>query len=67
MNIFGVFALALILGQSWDTSAELFTAISDVEYLLETHKKIIDDLDLYIEKEERRLGKLKRYVKGIQM
>ncbi|KAG7306017.1 hypothetical protein JYU34_008588 [Plutella xylostella] len=60
MNIVGVFALALILGQSWDTSAELFTAISDVEYLLETHKKIIDDLDLYIEKEERRLGKLKR-------
>ncbi|XP_048480619.1 prolyl 4-hydroxylase subunit alpha-1 [Plutella xylostella] len=60
MNIVGVFAFALMLGQSWDTSAELFTAISDVEYLLETHKKIIDDLDLYIEKEERRLGKLKR-------
>ncbi|CAG9119278.1 unnamed protein product [Plutella xylostella] len=60
MNIVGVFAFALMLGQSWDASAELFTAISDVEYLLETHKKIIDDLDLYIEKEERRLGKLKR-------
>lgn len=39
---------------------ELFTAISDVEPLLETHKKIIDDLDDYINKEESRLAVLKR-------
>ncbi|KAJ0175458.1 hypothetical protein K1T71_008617 [Dendrolimus kikuchii] len=44
---------------SW-TSAEVFTAISDVEPLLETHKRIIDDLDDYIGKEEKRLKTLKK-------
>ncbi|XP_068632376.1 prolyl 4-hydroxylase subunit alpha-1-like [Battus philenor] len=44
------------------TSAELFTAISDVEPLLETHKRIIDDLDDYIDKEEQRLYVLKRHL-----
>lgn len=42
------------------THAELFTAIAEVEYLLETHKRIIDDLDFYIDKEEKRLSTLKR-------
>lgn len=42
------------------TQAELFTAISDVEPLLETHKRIIDDLDFYINKEEERLFTLKK-------
>lgn len=42
------------------TNAELFTAIAEVEYLLETHKRIIDDLDFYIDKEEKRLTTLKR-------
>ncbi|XP_045487389.1 prolyl 4-hydroxylase subunit alpha-1 isoform X2 [Pieris rapae] len=46
---------------SW-TNAELFTAISDVEPLLETHKRIIDDLDEYISKEEERLVVLKRHL-----
>ncbi|CAH0714461.1 unnamed protein product, partial [Brenthis ino] len=47
----------------WTCSrGELFTAISDVEPLLETHKKIIDDLDDYINKEESRLAVLKRHL-----
>ncbi|KPJ11199.1 Prolyl 4-hydroxylase subunit alpha-1 [Papilio machaon] len=46
---------------SW-TNAELFTAISEVEPLLETHKKIIDDLDDYIQKEEKRLYVLKKHL-----
>ncbi|CAK1600873.1 unnamed protein product [Parnassius mnemosyne] len=46
---------------SW-TRAELFTAISEVEPLLETHKKIIDDLDDYIQKEEKRLSILKKHL-----
>ncbi|XP_038214789.1 prolyl 4-hydroxylase subunit alpha-1 isoform X2 [Zerene cesonia] len=44
------------------TTAELFTAISEVEPLLETHKRIIDDLDDYIHKEEERLNILKRHL-----
>ncbi|XP_045495201.1 prolyl 4-hydroxylase subunit alpha-1 isoform X1 [Colias croceus] len=44
------------------TTAELFTAISEVEPLLETHKRIIDDLDDYIRKEEERLNILKRHL-----
>ncbi|CAG4974243.1 unnamed protein product [Parnassius apollo] len=46
---------------SW-TRAELFTAISEVEPLLETHKRIIDDLDDYIQKEEKRLAILKKHL-----
>ncbi|XP_013181600.1 PREDICTED: prolyl 4-hydroxylase subunit alpha-1-like [Papilio xuthus] len=42
------------------TCAELFTAISDMEQLLVTHKIIIDDLDAYIQKEEKRLAVLKK-------
>lgn len=44
------------------TNAELFTAIAEVEYLLETHKRIIDDLDFYVNKEEKRLATLKRHL-----
>lgn len=55
------FFLLLFDVSSW-TSAEVFTAISDVEPLLETHKRIIDDLDDYISKEEKRLKTLKKYV-----
>ncbi|CAH0406899.1 unnamed protein product [Chilo suppressalis] len=40
--------------------AELFTAISEVEPLLVTHKRIIDDLDHYIQQEEKRLFTLKK-------
>ncbi|CAH2076657.1 unnamed protein product, partial [Iphiclides podalirius] len=46
---------------SW-TQGELFTAISEVEPLLETHKRIIDDLDDYIAKEEKRLAVLKKHL-----
>ncbi|KOB65283.1 Prolyl 4-hydroxylase alpha subunit [Operophtera brumata] len=35
---------------------------SEVESLLETHKRIIDDLDFYIEKEESRLKALKKHL-----
>ncbi|XP_050664918.1 prolyl 4-hydroxylase subunit alpha-1-like isoform X1 [Leptidea sinapis] len=44
------------------TSGEVFTAITDVEPLLETHQRIIDDLDDYIFKEEQRLNILKRHL-----
>lgn len=53
--------LCFIVLNLWTCSrGELFTAISDVEPLLETHKKIIDDLEDYINKEENRLAILKR-------
>ncbi|XP_026752045.1 prolyl 4-hydroxylase subunit alpha-2-like isoform X1 [Galleria mellonella] len=42
--------------------AELFTAISEMEPLLETHKRIIDDLDDYVDKEEKRLMTLKKHL-----
>ncbi|XP_064072008.1 prolyl 4-hydroxylase subunit alpha-1 isoform X1 [Vanessa tameamea] len=48
------------------TRAEFFTAISDVEPLLETHIKIIEDLEEYIEKEEKRISILKRHLKVYQ-
>lgn len=55
--------LCFILLNVWTCSrGELFTAISDVEPLLETHKKIIDDLEDYINKEENRLAILKRHL-----
>ncbi|KAL4716402.1 hypothetical protein ACJJTC_006764 [Scirpophaga incertulas] len=47
--------------RSW-SRAELFTAISEVEPLLETHKRIIDDLDDYIQKEENRIIALKKHL-----
>ncbi|XP_072939293.1 prolyl 4-hydroxylase subunit alpha-1-like [Epargyreus clarus] len=53
----------LIISELWLCSrAELFTAISDVEPLLETHKRIIDDLHYYIDKEETRLQVLKKHL-----
>ncbi|XP_045528903.1 prolyl 4-hydroxylase subunit alpha-1 isoform X2 [Pieris brassicae] len=58
---FTISCLLLSCHWSW-TNAELFTAISDVEPLLETHKRIIDDLDEYILKEEERLNVLKRHL-----
>ncbi|XP_046962797.1 prolyl 4-hydroxylase subunit alpha-1 isoform X6 [Vanessa cardui] len=48
------------------TRAEFFTAISDVEPLLETHSKIIEDLEEYIEKEEKRISVLKSHLKVYQ-
>ncbi|KAM3964090.1 prolyl 4-hydroxylase subunit alpha-1 isoform 2-T3 [Aphomia sociella] len=51
--------VSIILTQ---TRAELFTAISEMEPLLVTHKRIIDDLDHYIEKEEKRLMTLKKHL-----
>ncbi|CAK1540610.1 unnamed protein product [Leptosia nina] len=53
--------LILTCSVTW-ARAELFTAISDVEPLLETYKRIIDDLDDYIVKEEERLIVLKRHL-----
>ncbi|XP_045534587.1 prolyl 4-hydroxylase subunit alpha-1-like [Papilio machaon] len=44
------------------TCAELFTAISDLEPLLETQKLIIDDLNDYVQNEEKRLGILKKQI-----
>ncbi|XP_041988641.1 prolyl 4-hydroxylase subunit alpha-1-like isoform X3 [Aricia agestis] len=41
---------------------ELFTALSDLEPLLTTHKKVVEDLEDYINREEERLNTLKRYV-----
>ncbi|CAG9578884.1 unnamed protein product [Danaus chrysippus] len=54
--------LSILLNLMTISHGELFTAISDVEPLLETHKKIIDDLEDYIKKEEDRLQALKRHL-----
>nr|XP_032515157.1 prolyl 4-hydroxylase subunit alpha-1 [Danaus plexippus plexippus] len=60
VNIFCL--LSILLSLVTTSHGELFTAISDVEPLLETHKKIIDDLEDYIKKEEDRLQALKRHL-----
>ncbi|KPJ11198.1 Prolyl 4-hydroxylase subunit alpha-2 [Papilio machaon] len=44
------------------TCAELFTAITDLEPLLDTQKIIIDDLNDYVQNEEKRLGILKKQI-----
>nr|XP_034827160.1 prolyl 4-hydroxylase subunit alpha-1 isoform X1 [Maniola hyperantus] len=57
------YVICFIALNLWEfTRGELFTAISEVEPLLETHSKIIDDLDDYINKEEKRLSILKRHL-----
>ncbi|XP_052739287.1 prolyl 4-hydroxylase subunit alpha-1 [Bicyclus anynana] len=57
------YVICFVMLNLWtSTRGELFTAISDVEPLLETHRKIIDDLDDYINKEEKRLSILKRHL-----
>lgn len=62
IKILHIFCITLLLDQCLFSQGELFTAISEVEPLLETHKKIIDDLDDYVKKEETRLRVLKMYV-----
>ncbi|XP_050346723.1 prolyl 4-hydroxylase subunit alpha-1 isoform X3 [Nymphalis io] len=49
------------------TRAELYTAISDVEPLLDTHLRIIEELEEYIEKEEKRIDVLKSHLKVYQI
>lgn len=61
-RILYICCLTLLLDQFLVSQGELFTAISEVEPLLETHKRIIDDLDDYVKKEETRLQVLKRYI-----
>lgn len=61
-SVLYIFGIILLLDQCLVSQGELFTAISEVEPLLETHKRIIDDLDDYVKKEETRLQVLKRYV-----
>lgn len=60
MNSVWLLTIVLLVNLREWTHAELFTAISEVEPLLETHKRIIDDLDDYIDKEEERLFTLKK-------
>lgn len=60
INILCLLCIVLVTNLRTWTQAELFTAISEVEPLLETHKRIIDDLDHYIDKEEERLQVLKK-------
>lgn len=62
LNLLHVICFALLFDMCVRTRAELFTAIAEVEHLLETHKRIIDDLDFYIQKEENRLAVLKRHL-----
>ncbi|XP_028164099.1 prolyl 4-hydroxylase subunit alpha-1-like [Ostrinia furnacalis] len=45
------------------SEAEVFTAISDVEPLIETHQRIINDVNEYIAAEETRLSTLKKRLK----
>ncbi|XP_049867834.1 prolyl 4-hydroxylase subunit alpha-1 isoform X2 [Pectinophora gossypiella] len=61
-HVVGVFCLVMISGFWPRAQAELFTAIAEVEPLLQTHKRIIDDLDDYIAKEERRIIILKKHL-----
>ncbi|XP_026732726.1 prolyl 4-hydroxylase subunit alpha-1-like [Trichoplusia ni] len=62
LKILPILCFLILLNLCIRTQAELFTAIAEVEHLLETHKRIIDDLDHYIDKEERRLATLKRHL-----
>lgn len=39
--------------------AEIFTALADFESLLDGHKKFIDDLDPYVQMQEKKLLTLK--------
>ncbi|XP_026315363.1 prolyl 4-hydroxylase subunit alpha-1 [Hyposmocoma kahamanoa] len=61
-SVLYIFGIILLLDQCLVSQGELFTAISEVEPLLETHKRIIDDLDDYVKKEETRLQVLKRHL-----
>ncbi|KAH9642930.1 hypothetical protein HF086_011287, partial [Spodoptera exigua] len=67
LNLLHVICFALLFDLCVRTHAELFTAIAEVEHLLETHKRIIDDLDFYIDKEEKRLSTLKRHLNLYKM
>lgn len=58
MSVFNI--VCVLLASTYFVTAEIFTAIADVEYLLETHKTIIDDLHNYIESEKIRLAQLER-------
>ncbi|XP_059046367.1 prolyl 4-hydroxylase subunit alpha-2-like isoform X2 [Achroia grisella] len=60
-NMFPVIC-CILLSYVLFARAELFTAISEMEPLLETHKRIIDDLDDYVDKEEKRLIILKKHL-----
>ncbi|XP_063822673.1 prolyl 4-hydroxylase subunit alpha-1-like [Ostrinia nubilalis] len=62
MNFPCLLCCIMVLNVLTWTKAELFTAISEVEPLLATHKRIIDDLDDYIAKEEERLITLKKHL-----
>lgn len=39
--------------------ADIFTALADFESLLDSHKKFIDDLDPYVEMQEKKLSIIK--------
>lgn len=58
----GVLSLIALIVPIWEVQSEVFTAVADIEPLLETHKRITDDLDAYLEKEEKRLTVLKRHL-----
>ncbi|XP_053612410.1 prolyl 4-hydroxylase subunit alpha-1 isoform X2 [Plodia interpunctella] len=56
------YALLCLLSILPWTRSELFTAIAEVEHLLETHQRIIDNLDHYIKAEENRILILKKHL-----
>ncbi|GBP95603.1 hypothetical protein EVAR_65078_1 [Eumeta japonica] len=60
--IVAVYLVVTLSGQLWKVHAEVYTALVDMEPILETQKRIIDDLEAYIGKEENRLDSLRRYV-----
>lgn len=43
--------------------AELFTALTDMEELLDTETVLINNLESYVEEQEHQLSYLRRYVK----
>lgn len=44
------------------TDAEVFTAISELDPLIESLGTVVNDLEIYVEKEKRRLTILEKYV-----
>lgn len=55
-------ALVLLILTFHKASTELFTALADMEELLETEAVLIANLDNYIRVQEDKLNQLRRYV-----
>lgn len=57
-----LFTVAMCVNQQQFVRGELYTALADMEELLETESVLIDTLHGYITVQEQRLATLRRYV-----